>query len=78
MFSKPRLVCANVLVEREFEIRLLEVLIARFAIVGARSRVMLPSTGGWVLLPEPDFLGERQQLALALLLQPRCGARHFN
>ena len=78
MFRKARLVCANVLVEREFEIRLLEVFIARFATVNSQAQVIGTEREDAGLLSEPDFISEGQELALALLLQPRCGARHFD
>jgi hypothetical protein len=60
MFGKPRLVCADVLVQREFEIRLLEVLIARFAVVSVFVQSCYRVRENWVLLAEADFVGERQ------------------
>ncbi len=60
MFGKPRLVCANVLIQRELEVRLLEVLIAKVAIVGAFLESCYRVRENWVLLAEADFVGERQ------------------
>ncbi len=60
MFGKPRLVCANMLVQRQLEVRLLEVLIAKFAIVGVVLESCYRGRGDWVLLAEPDFVGESQ------------------